>query len=571
MIKTETINIEFKVDLNKENWKNWLKSFCGFANSQGGEVRFGYSNDGVFIGIPENKVDGYIRHINQMVRIHTNPYISYNVQYEVFDEPNKKGLVGIIVKVPKRNNCLNWLIENDKTPELYIRYEGETHIATLDQMEDLLWLTNKYKFDLIPVGKPMEKVSFSELNEQYAKTNNNEIITDKMLKSFDLITSDGGLTLAGYLFCDNTNCPNANVVCCTWPGNTKGTKDYIDTKTYNGSIIFLMNSIVEYIKNVKYYKFGGIKDGMYRTDTGSFSLNSIREAVVNAFAHRDYQIHGNEIQVNCFPDRIEINSPGSSLIYENSSECKKLESLASVRRNKTICNVLTKCKLMEEKGSGFASILSEYAGFSEEYQPMYISTRASFTLILKNKKYELHGTPLITATKDYLYKELMFKNRVNLYKENKNYEIIELLIANNSKITLDEIALALGITRDGAKYYISKMKEACLVRRVGSNKSGYYELVNDIDRPADILSLPNDIRNKVVEWCKRYFTKSKSFNLKHSSYGLKHILQDLDGTYLSNGQFKAAMLLGGFSYKDVSELNWHFNIAESSSALHLEI
>ena len=34
---------------------------------------------------------------------------------------------------------------------------------------------------------------------------------------------------------------------------------------------------------------------------------------MNALAHRDYKIDGNEITINCFPDRIEITSPGTML------------------------------------------------------------------------------------------------------------------------------------------------------------------------------------------------------------------------------------------------------------------
>lgn len=567
MKKPETKNIEYKAAINFKEWKKWLKTFCGFANSSGGKILFGYNDNGEFVGFPENEIDGYIRHINQIVRNHTYPLLPINVEYA----SEKDGYIGIQIQISKRSKCLNWLIDNNKTPELYIRYEGETQIATPEEMQDLLMMTNKYEYDSISVGKPMDNVSFDELEEIYSKNNNGEIITSKMLKSFNLITENDELTLAGYLFCDNTDYNDANIVCNTWPSNTKGTREIEDTKIYRGSIIYLINEIIKYIKNVRYYNFGAIKKDLFTQEDGSFSINSLREAVVNAFAHRDYQIRGNEIQVNCFPDRIEITSPGSSLIGNNQSEFKRLESFPSHRRNKTICNILSKCRLMDEKGSGFDAILNDYSKFSENYQPLYKSDRVSFTLILKNKKKKAVETTIKTTIINYHNNELMFKNRAVIFGENNKFSYIEQLIQQNNNITLDEIAENLNITRDGAKYYISKMKNACLIKRTGSPKYGYYELIADIDRPSAFESLPNDIKDKVVEWCKRNFTMVNGFNVKQSSYGLKHIYERVEGTYLTNGQFKGAMILAGFKCKDISEKNWHFNISEKSSALKMNL
>lgn len=568
MNRQETMKVEFKVNVDFNDWKNWLKTFCGFANSQGGEIWFGYNNNGIFVGIPEKDIDQIVRKINQTVRNHTYPILPY----EIIDYPaEKEGYKGIRISVSKRSKCLNWLLEKDKTPELYIRHEGETNIANVEEMQDLLILTNKYEYDTISVGRPLEKISFEELSEEYSKNNSEDKLTNKMLKSFNLLTDNDQLTLAGYLLCDDTNCNEANIVCTTWPNNTKGTREIEDSKPFNGSLIKLIYSAIDYIQNVKYYSFGGIKKELHTIQNGSFAIESLREAIVNAFAHRDYHIRGNEIQINCFPDRIEITSPGSSLIGSYESESKKLESFPSHRRNKTICNALAKCRLMDEKGSGFDAILRDYEKFPEDYQPLYKSDRVSFTLILKNKKYNLKGTILKTTPINYHNEELMFKSRTQIFEENEKYEIIERLIQDNQFIGVDEIASELGITRNGAKYYISKMKNACLIRRVGGPKTGYYELVEDIDRPSDIDGLSVDIKNKLIEWCKKHFIQTNTNNSKHSSYKLKHIYEKAEKTYVTNGQFKAAMLLAGFSYKDNAEKNWHFNISEKSSALNLNI
>lgn len=38
----------------------------------------------------------------------------------------------------------------------------------------------------------------------------------------------------------------------------------------------------------------------------------------------------------------------------------------------------------------------------------------------------------------------------------------------------------------------------------------------------------------------------------------------LENSYVTNGQFKGAMLKAGFDVKDKIQLNWHFNVSEKS-------
>ncbi len=51
-------------------------------------------------------------------------------------------------------------------------------------------------------------------------------------------------------------------------------------------------------------------DALQREDRAEYPLPAVREAIVNAVAHRDYAIRGDEIRVMLFVDRIEVYSPG---------------------------------------------------------------------------------------------------------------------------------------------------------------------------------------------------------------------------------------------------------------------
>ena len=88
------------------------------------------------------------------------------------------------------------------------------------------------------------------------KNNDNETLTKKKLVSFGLVTSDDRLTIAGMLFSDNNINKNSNMICTTWPSLTKGTNDYQDSKSFEGSLVMLLHKAIEYIKEVPYYYFG---------------------------------------------------------------------------------------------------------------------------------------------------------------------------------------------------------------------------------------------------------------------------------------------------------------------------
>ena len=92
-------------------------------------------------------------------------------------------------------------------------------------------------------------------------------------------------------------------------------------------------------------------------------------------------------------------------------------------------------------------------------------------------------------------------------------------------------------------------------------------LTNDDYSQFENLSVEQ--QNEVLEWIKQNLVPIKSFNPKHDSYELKHLVRFSDGKrpYLTNGQFKGAMLRAGYRVQDMKAQNWKFNISERSPAL----
>lgn len=64
----------------------------------------------------------------------------------------------------------------------------------------------------------------------------------------------------------------------------------------------------------------------------------------------------------------------------------------------------------------------------------------------------------------------------------------------------------------------------------------------------------------VSEWIQKNVRKSNKILHGQTSYGLKHLLEKDTGVYLTNNQFKDAMLLAGYCPVDEHALNWNYRI-----------
>ena len=74
---------------------------------------------------------------------------------------------------------------------------------------------------------------------------------------------------------------------------------------------------------------------------------------------------------------------------------------------------------------------------------------------------------------------------------------------------------------------------------------------------------PNE-QYAVMRWICQHCRGIKTENKKHTSYGLKHMLESDIGVYVTNNQFKHAMLIAGFKPVDERMLNWTFRISETT-------
>jgi len=95
--------------------------------------------------------------------------------------------------------------------------------------------------------------------------------------------------------------------------------------------------------------------GVNNIPLDEYPEKAVREVLVNAFAHRDYEDASRKIRLEIFQDRLVVSSPGYP---PKPLTLAKLRSgnYDSCRRNPVIAECLASLDLMEQRGTGFEKI-----------------------------------------------------------------------------------------------------------------------------------------------------------------------------------------------------------------------
>ena len=120
--------------------------------------------------------------------------------------------------------------------------------------------------------------------------------------------------------------------------------------------------------------------GKQRELLPEYPVAVLREAVLNALAHRDYGLVGATVDVTIWDDRIEVRSPGplpGHITVENMRD-------EHYSRNPKIMRVLKIMGLVEEYGEGIDRMHSEMEARLME-PPIFDATPDSVTVTLRNK------------------------------------------------------------------------------------------------------------------------------------------------------------------------------------------
>ena len=163
-----------------------------------------------------------------------------------------------------------------------------------------------------------------------------------------------------------------------WEKGPRGER-FLDNQKFEGPIIEMVDEAEAHI-------MGRIAtaariDGLLRTDIPEYPRAAIREALLNAVAHRDYSgfVRGSQVQVKLFADRLEVHSPGGLF---GDVTIETLEERQSTR-NRRLMQLLEYQRLVENRGSGINSMIAELREAHME-PPRFRDDRSSFTVTFSN-------------------------------------------------------------------------------------------------------------------------------------------------------------------------------------------
>ena len=213
--------------------------------------------------------------------------------------------------------------------------------------------------------------------------------TVKELQNEEIISKDGFAKSGLMMFKDDYSGDDSLICCRLWRGKDKsGT--VLDSEKIKGPLSKGLKLALQFIERNTKTGWKKTPDGG-REEIRSYPKEAIREAMVNAIAHRDYSIYGTQIDVDIYSDRIDIVSPGSWLLPKNYDEYP-LGAIPSIRRNTIIAACFDVANLMERGGTGFQTMIESYKDSSEEKQPCVMIYPGFLDLRLFDKLYQAEET-----------------------------------------------------------------------------------------------------------------------------------------------------------------------------------
>ncbi|RLG55822.1 MAG: transcriptional regulator [Candidatus Hydrothermarchaeota archaeon] len=344
--KGENIHLDLKEELPLSN-EEIAKDLVCFANTDGGGIIIGVSDSGEIKGVPDP--DRIIRRIDDIAFNRCEPPIT--VVPETL-KINDKWIV--IINIPKGEQRPY----RTGSGRFYVRSGSRCREASREELLRLFQATESIFYDEIEIAK----ASFNDIDVEYFekfmerfygfKPEENQIVN--YLKNLKIITERQKPTLAGLLFFGinpQDYLPYAKITAAYIVGKDISVPP-ADKKDFEGKIPEMLEKLMQYLKIYlrEEHRIKSLEPEVYP----EMPEEVVREAIVNAVAHRDYTIRA-PIRVFIFRDRIEFHSPGK-LPNTVTIESIKIGG-AHVLRNPTIYNLLLKMGLVTDLGSGVMRII----------------------------------------------------------------------------------------------------------------------------------------------------------------------------------------------------------------------
>ncbi len=426
-----------KLELKLELTKDIKKEIVAFANTNDGTIYIGIDDDGKVIGLKHAEKDlealsGMIREgIKSDLTLYTKIYIENIEEKDI-----------IVVKVYEAPNKPYYLADKGlKSSGVYLRHGNVSIQASEEIIKKMLLDSSNNSFENNVSN--LQDLHFEYLINLFEK--HNIAIDNNKFKTLNIINSSNKYTNLGLLLSDE--CPYS-IKCAIFNGNNK--LEFKDRKEFEGSVLKQVNETFEYLD--MFNKTKGKIVGLERIDTRDYPEYALRESLLNAIIHRDYNFTGS-ILISLFDDHFEITSLGGLVKGLNIEE---LYNGVSQSRNPKLANVFYRLKYVESFGTGIGRIIESYENY--EKKPLLLSSENLFKVTLYNVNYNKNNEIKILPT--------------NLTQEEQILEYLR----KNDKINRQIVEALLDVSKTRATNILNKMISDDILIQIGNGKNIYYVL-----------------------------------------------------------------------------------------------
>lgn len=521
--KKETLTIEFKSDRNKLQNSDIFDAVVAFANTEGGDLYLGIEDSGEVTGVHKD----HKNHTTLAAFIANNTLPPVSVRAEIIEDIHPvlkisvpKSYNGIVATISGK--VLRRRIKADGTPENVPMYPAEfasrlSELRMIDYSAMPVLECSIDDFDPLEI-EHLRNVILSYNGERSLL----DLSDEDLFKALGLVRDFNGQlvpTITGLLLIGRID-----ALKCHIPTHTSSFQvlSGTDVKVNDDMCLPLLSTIDKINTYMDAWNpEQEIEMGLFRISVPDFNKRAFREALVNAFSHRDYSKMG-RVRVAINDDGLTIANPGG---FIEGVSIKNLLTAEPHGRNPQLADALKRIGLAEKTGRGIDRIYEGSLLYGNPLPDYSNSTPVTVSLFIPRSKPDPQIAKLVSSEQNRLGRPLSLNSLLvlNVLKDMPRSNLTDLAEAVNlseiaTKAILDTsiecgIVDIYGSGRNrtyilSPKVYSTKAKRIGYVRQVDIDETRYPELIinlaktNEFISRADVVQLLHVDNNKAYRLLK---------------------------------------------------------------------
>lgn len=506
----ETLTIEFKSDLKKYGDADLFEDVVAFANTDGGELYLGVEDDGRITGVhPEhsNPIS-----LSAFIANNTVPPISTRAEIIEDELPVlritvPKSFGGIVAT--RAGKILRRRLKHDETPENIPMYPTEvatrlSDLRLLDYSAMTILEASMDDFDTLEIERLRRIILAYDGDKTLLELDNEELLKalgfTRELNGVAYPTI-AGILMAGQIASIKRFVPTEKASFQVLEGTT--------VRVNEDLVLPILASIEKIINFTEAWNpQQELELGFFRMPAPDFDKRALREAIVNAFSHRDYSKMG-RVRVAITDEGLTVANPGGFI------EGVTIQNLLTAEphgRNQLLADALKRVGLAEKTGRGIDRIFEGSLIYGRALPDYSATTSATVSLFIPRCKPDLQLSKMIADEQNRLGRPMPINTLLvlNKLKDMPKSDVSQLSETLNLSETMVRTVLDKAVENGlveaygggrGRNYILAhnlfkdKTKSIGYVRQQDIDETRYYELIlnmakhNDFICRADVINL----------------------------------------------------------------------------------